>query len=319
MTIRIWGGVVQVFEQCQEAIKRFERQREVGLIAAGQDGEQRQVVAVDMDAQGVGAVAKGPAVLLIPTPLRGHTEIVARTATLRTGRAVTGAIPVAGGGRGFSRAIAGDGQVLRQQVGLERRCQRQFDQEMVEPGLEVVGIEREVRLREQGLGQQVGLLSPGRIGGGAPGFGGLVQAMAMASRQLLTQGDVLLRPHGIRAIHDPGEKVVVTRRTGRVAGGEAGQDRQHRFACQAGGPGGGAAFAAERHQGPGSQHGAGIRGRALAGGAIQGPQGLAHRIERQVAQDAQVLVIGVQRFPEAAIVGLEETLGGQMGQIFSMG
>lgn len=307
---------VQVFEELQKPINRLERQREVRLIPAGQDGEQREVVTIDMHAEGIGAVAKGPAMLLVPAPLGGPAEIVARTAAFRAGRAVTGARAVAGGGRGFRRAIAGDGQVLWQQVGLQRRFQRQFDQELVEPGLEVVGIERLVGLREQGLGQEIGLLLAGRIRGGAAGFRGLVQAMA--SGQLLTQGDVLLRPDGIRPVHQARQKIIITRGAGRSARREASQDGQDRLPCQASGPGGGAAFAAERHQRPGAQHGAGIRGRALPGGAIQAPQSLAHRIERQVAEDAQVFVISAQRVPEAGIIGLEETLGGQVRQVVVM-
>ncbi len=114
---------LQVFQEFQEAIQGFQRQRKIRFVAAGQHGDQGNVVPacpercrrVDMYADGVGAVAEGPAMPGIIAPLRGGAGIAALAAAFRAGRTVTGALPVTGGVRGFGRAIAGDRDLCGQQ------------------------------------------------------------------------------------------------------------------------------------------------------------------------------------------------------------
>ena len=90
------------------------------------------------------------------------------------------------------------------------------------------------------------------------------------------------------------------------------------FLSQASGPGRGAAFPFQGHEQPGSQQGVGICWLPLPSGTIQGGQGVADRIERQLQQDAQVLDIRAELLPEARVLGLDEALGGEMQQILVM-
>ena len=165
----------------------------------------------------------------IIAPLRGGTGIVPLTAAFRTGRAVTGALALAGRATGFGRAIAFDRHLGRQQAGVEGRLQPQLDQQVVKASLKIVRVAWLIRLGYQGVGQQRRLGFAGRVGRGLPGFGGLIQAAGVPALQLLAERDVLLRSGGIGAVSQTFEKIEMGGGAGRLAWRKACQDGQWRI------------------------------------------------------------------------------------------
>ena len=107
---------------------------------------------IDMCADGIGAIAEDPAMLLIIAELGGFAQVVTRTATARAGRTVAGACAVFGRGRRFGSAIAGNGEVaLWDGFRGERGFQAQFAEEVFQAGVQFVRLPGVLAVFEQGI------------------------------------------------------------------------------------------------------------------------------------------------------------------------